>query len=102
MAAVVIMACNRADYLERTINSVLKYVSLQPIFFTLLLFYTLLFNNLLFVFFRYQRPISSRFPLFVSQVFIMCTLLGVQFLGIYGLSFKCFTNTYAYANTSNS
>lgn len=26
VAAVVIMACNRADYLERTINSVLKYV----------------------------------------------------------------------------
>ncbi|XP_058785745.1 alpha-1,3-mannosyl-glycoprotein 2-beta-N-acetylglucosaminyltransferase isoform X1 [Vicia villosa] len=39
VAAVVIMACNRADYLERTINSVLKY----------------------------QRGISSRFPLFVSQ-----------------------------------
>eukprot|EP00256_Glycine_max_P060839 XP_014629857.1 alpha-1,3-mannosyl-glycoprotein 2-beta-N-acetylglucosaminyltransferase isoform X1 [Glycine max] len=39
VAAVVIMACNRADYLERTINSVLKY----------------------------QRPISSRYPLFVSQ-----------------------------------
>ncbi|GAU33681.1 hypothetical protein TSUD_310900 [Trifolium subterraneum] len=39
VAAVVIMACNRADYLERTINSVLKY----------------------------QRSISSRFPLFVSQ-----------------------------------
>lgn len=39
VAGVVIMACNRADYLERTINSVLKY----------------------------QRPISSRFPLFVSQ-----------------------------------
>ncbi|KAI5402216.1 alpha-1,3-mannosyl-glycoprotein 2-beta-N-acetylglucosaminyltransferase isoform X1 [Lathyrus oleraceus] len=39
VAAVVIMACNRADYLERTINSVLKY----------------------------QRAISSRFPLFVSQ-----------------------------------
>ncbi|KAE9609508.1 hypothetical protein Lal_00020419 [Lupinus albus] len=39
VAAVVIMACNRADYLERTINSVLKF----------------------------QRPISSRFPLFVSQ-----------------------------------
>ncbi|WJX36353.1 alpha-1,3-mannosyl-glycoprotein 2-beta-N-acetylglucosaminyltransferase [Trifolium repens] len=39
VAAVVIMACNRADYLERTINSVLKY----------------------------QRAVSSRFPLFVSQ-----------------------------------
>lgn len=39
VAAVVIMACNRADYLERTINSVLKY----------------------------QRPISSKYPLFVSQ-----------------------------------
>ncbi|XP_052732071.1 alpha-1,3-mannosyl-glycoprotein 2-beta-N-acetylglucosaminyltransferase isoform X3 [Vigna angularis] len=39
VAAVVIIACNRADYLERTINSVLKH----------------------------QRPISSRFPLFVSQ-----------------------------------
>ncbi|XP_020237698.1 alpha-1,3-mannosyl-glycoprotein 2-beta-N-acetylglucosaminyltransferase isoform X1 [Cajanus cajan] len=39
VAAVVIMACNRADYLERTINSVLKY----------------------------QRLISSRYPLFVSQ-----------------------------------
>jgi len=60
------MACNRADYLERTINSVLKYVSLQPIFFTP--FNTFLCNNL-FLFFRYQRPISSRFPLFVSQVF---------------------------------
>ncbi|XP_061355719.1 alpha-1,3-mannosyl-glycoprotein 2-beta-N-acetylglucosaminyltransferase [Gastrolobium bilobum] len=39
VAAVVIMACNRADYLERTVNSVLKF----------------------------QRPISSRYPLFVSQ-----------------------------------
>ncbi|KAJ4846640.1 hypothetical protein Tsubulata_014654 [Turnera subulata] len=39
VAAVVIMACNRADYLERTINSVLKY----------------------------QSPIASRYPLFVSQ-----------------------------------
>ncbi|MED6172816.1 hypothetical protein PIB30_053465 [Stylosanthes scabra] len=39
VAAVVIMACNRADYLERTIKSVLKY----------------------------QKPISSRYPLFVSQ-----------------------------------
>ncbi|KAK8465576.1 hypothetical protein PHAVU_009G115600 [Phaseolus vulgaris] len=39
VAAVVVITCNRADYLERTINSVLKY----------------------------QRPISSRFPLFVSQ-----------------------------------
>ncbi|CAJ1972934.1 unnamed protein product [Sphenostylis stenocarpa] len=39
VAAVVIMACNRADYLQRTITSVL----------------------------RYQRPVSSRFPLFVSQ-----------------------------------
>ncbi|XP_027356681.1 alpha-1,3-mannosyl-glycoprotein 2-beta-N-acetylglucosaminyltransferase isoform X1 [Abrus precatorius] len=39
VAAVVIMACNRADYLERTINSVLKY----------------------------QRHISTRYPLFVSQ-----------------------------------
>lgn len=38
MAAVVIMACNRADYLERTIKSVLKYVSLQPIFFTPILY----------------------------------------------------------------
>ena len=26
MAAVVVMACNRADYLERTIKSILKYV----------------------------------------------------------------------------
>ncbi|GLT87227.1 hypothetical protein SLE2022_053220 [Rubroshorea leprosula] len=39
VAAVVIMACNRADYLERTINSVLKY----------------------------QSPIASKYPLFVSQ-----------------------------------
>ncbi|KAK9944399.1 hypothetical protein M0R45_009969 [Rubus argutus] len=39
VAAVVIMACNRADYLERTINSVLKY----------------------------QSSVASKFPLFVSQ-----------------------------------
>lgn len=39
VAAVVIMACNRADYLERTLNSVLKY----------------------------QKPFASRFPVFVSQ-----------------------------------
>ncbi|XP_058004554.1 alpha-1,3-mannosyl-glycoprotein 2-beta-N-acetylglucosaminyltransferase isoform X2 [Hevea brasiliensis] len=39
VAAVVIMACNRADYLERTIKSVLKY----------------------------QSSIASRYPLFVSQ-----------------------------------
>ncbi|KAJ7978709.1 Alpha-1,3-mannosyl-glycoprotein 2-beta-N-acetylglucosaminyltransferase [Quillaja saponaria] len=39
VAAVVIMACNRADYLERTVNSVLKY----------------------------QRPVASRYQVFVSQ-----------------------------------
>lgn len=39
LAAVVVMACNRADYLERTIKSILKYHS----------------------------PIASKFPLFVSQ-----------------------------------
>lgn len=40
VAAVVIMACNRPDYLDRTLNSVLKY----------------------------QRPIAQKFPLFVFQV----------------------------------
>ncbi|KAG9136777.1 hypothetical protein Leryth_004537 [Lithospermum erythrorhizon] len=39
VSAVVIMACNRADYLERTIKSILKYHS----------------------------PIASKFPIFVSQ-----------------------------------
>lgn len=39
VAAVVVMACNRADYLERTIKSILKY----------------------------QEPVASKYPLFVSQ-----------------------------------
>ncbi|XP_044507383.1 alpha-1,3-mannosyl-glycoprotein 2-beta-N-acetylglucosaminyltransferase-like [Mangifera indica] len=39
VAAVVIMACNRADYLERTINSILKY----------------------------QSSVATKYPLFVSQ-----------------------------------
>ncbi|KAK8659654.1 hypothetical protein V6N13_029851 [Hibiscus sabdariffa] len=39
MAAVVIMACNRADYLERTVASVLKY----------------------------QSSVASKYPLFISQ-----------------------------------
>ncbi|KAK8636601.1 hypothetical protein V6N13_124345 [Hibiscus sabdariffa] len=39
MAAVVIMACNRADYLERTVTSVLKY----------------------------QSSVASKYPLFISQ-----------------------------------
>lgn len=39
VAAVVVMACNRADYLERTIKSILKY----------------------------QIPVASRYPLFISQ-----------------------------------
>lgn len=39
VAAVVVMACNRADYLERTIKSILKY----------------------------QSSIASKYPLFVSQ-----------------------------------
>ncbi|KAI5679590.1 hypothetical protein M9H77_00817 [Catharanthus roseus] len=39
VAAVVVMACNRADYLERTIKSILKY----------------------------QSSVASKFPLFVSQ-----------------------------------
>ncbi|KAJ0966764.1 hypothetical protein J5N97_023681 [Dioscorea zingiberensis] len=39
VAAVVVMACNRRDYLERTINSILKYHSL----------------------------VASKFPLFISQ-----------------------------------
>lgn len=40
VAAVVVMACNRPDYLDRTLNSVLKY----------------------------QRAVAQKFPLFVSQV----------------------------------
>ncbi|EYU38038.1 hypothetical protein ABFS82_02G000600 [Erythranthe guttata] len=39
VAAVVVMACNRADYLDRTVKSILKY----------------------------QTPIASRYPLFISQ-----------------------------------
>ncbi|XP_059654138.1 alpha-1,3-mannosyl-glycoprotein 2-beta-N-acetylglucosaminyltransferase isoform X2 [Cornus florida] len=39
VAAIVVMACNRADYLERTIRSILKY----------------------------QSAVASRYPLFVSQ-----------------------------------
>ncbi|ESQ53067.1 hypothetical protein EUTSA_v10025208mg [Eutrema salsugineum] len=39
LAAVVIMACSRADYLERTVESVLKY----------------------------QSPVASKYPLFISQ-----------------------------------
>ncbi|KAK9112439.1 hypothetical protein Scep_019958 [Stephania cephalantha] len=39
VAAVVVMACNRADYLERTIESILKY----------------------------QQPVAPKFPLFISQ-----------------------------------
>ncbi|KAM7482814.1 hypothetical protein LguiB_007397 [Lonicera macranthoides] len=39
VAAVVVMACNRADYLEKTIKSILKY----------------------------QKPVASKYPLFVSQ-----------------------------------
>lgn len=39
VAAVVVMACNRADYLEKTINSIL----------------------------RYQSSVASKYPLFVSQ-----------------------------------
>ncbi|CAA0837028.1 Alpha-1-3-mannosyl-glycoprotein 2-beta-N-acetylglucosaminyltransferase [Striga hermonthica] len=39
VAAVVVMACNRADYLDKTIKSILKY----------------------------QSPVASRYPLFISQ-----------------------------------
>ncbi|KAK4340527.1 hypothetical protein RND71_041989 [Anisodus tanguticus] len=39
VAAVVVMACNRADYLERTIKSILKY----------------------------QTPVASKYPVFISQ-----------------------------------
>jgi hypothetical protein len=40
VAAVVVMACSRADYLERTVKSVLTY----------------------------QTPVASKYPLFISQV----------------------------------
>lgn len=45
VAAVVIMACNRPDYLDRTLRSVLKY----------------------------QEPVSKKFPLYVSQVIYLLT-----------------------------
>lgn len=49
MAAVVVMACNRADYLERTIKSVLKYVLyFSIIFFTHILSMIIVLNNYLF------------------------------------------------------
>lgn len=61
LAAVVIMACSRADYLERTVNSVLKSVLLKLVLF---LFFYLLFS---FFSYRYQSPIASKYPLFISQ-----------------------------------
>lgn len=45
VAAVVIMACNRPEYLDRTLRSVLKY----------------------------QEPVSKKFPLYVSQVIYLLT-----------------------------
>ena len=35
VAAVVVMACNRADYLERTIKSILKYALAHELFVVL-------------------------------------------------------------------
>lgn len=46
IAAVVVMACNRPDYLDRTLNSVLKH----------------------------QRAVAQKFPLFVSQVHYLSPL----------------------------
>uniref|UniRef100_A0A453Q8Z7 Alpha-1,3-mannosyl-glycoprotein 2-beta-N-acetylglucosaminyltransferase n=2 Tax=Aegilops tauschii subsp. strangulata TaxID=200361 RepID=A0A453Q8Z7_AEGTS len=43
VAAVVIMACNRPDYLQRTVESILKY----------------------------QKAVASKFPLFISQVLVV-------------------------------
>ena len=48
VAAVVVMACNRPDYLDRTLNSVLKY----------------------------QRPVSDKFPLFVSQACLILSTIN--------------------------
>ena len=68
VAAVVIMACNRADYLERTIESVLKYVSCSCSLFSTALNSILQASWLVFQVHRYQSSIASKYPLFVSQV----------------------------------
>ncbi|KAL6633233.1 hypothetical protein ACP70R_025904 [Stipagrostis hirtigluma subsp. patula] len=50
VAAVVIMACNRPDYLQRTVESILKY----------------------------QSSVASKFPLFISQVLAMAISDGTN------------------------
>ncbi|KAL9313511.1 hypothetical protein ACSQ67_018963 [Phaseolus vulgaris] len=121
VAAVVVITCNRADYLERTINSVLNQELLQKTYNPVIIFHwtrisqcgveckfspfflkaigmsmssigpeletilprensffgarldswlclrALLGSTPFLFFLKYQRPISSRFPLFVSQ-----------------------------------
>lgn len=52
IAAVVVMACNRPDYLDRTLKSVLKY----------------------------QQSVASKFPVFVSQVQTFAALQLAQLL----------------------
>lgn len=117
IAAVVIMACNRADYLERTINSILKYVSLFLLIFSLSSSWTQtsvlrLFPILpvtpcnyavekliqYFLLFRYQGIVASKFPLFVSQVPCIvvvqfCATLGILLCWIYLFPLKHFYHT---------
>ena len=70
VAAVVIMACNRPDYLERTIQSILKYVCLHCFFISMIYMYLNFSINFdLFAFVsRYHSPFASKFVLFISQV----------------------------------
>lgn len=55
VAAVVIMACNRPDYLDRTLNSVLKY----------------------------QRLVAEKFPLFVSQACVLTPLSTLKIVKLF-------------------
>lgn len=101
MAAVVIMACNRADYLERTINSVLKYVSLQPIFFTLLLFYAIIIQQFICIFqiskahfFKISFIcIAGIFYVYTSRCAVLRNLLWSLIQMIYKCICKCKYNT---------
>jgi len=70
VAAVVVMACNHADYLERTIKSILKYVfhSCASCTVKWLAMDTSTDSNLFFILPRYQTSVASKYPLFVSQV----------------------------------
>lgn len=95
------MACNRADYLERTINSVLKYASSQPILFTCILY--LIIQQFIYPVHTWSMYFSdTKGPFRQDFLYLYLRYFLSSLLGVSGVSLKWLRHCHYFANANTT